>query len=106
MKVLKFIPALALVACSTAPQTPAVPDVPVVAPKTQVVIPTGLTAACPPLKPLTQTSYTQGASLDALKVWFGQYDVCAKRFSEFVSVVSPALNIKELGPQNQSDDSK
>lgn len=106
MKVLKFVPILVLVACTTTPQAPVVPDVPVVAPKTQVVIPTGLTAACPPLKPLTQTSYTQGASLDALKVWFGQYDVCAKRFSEFVSVVSPALNIKELGPQNPSDSSK
>jgi hypothetical protein len=94
----KFVALLAFIAlagCETAPPQPVVPNVPVVAPKTQVVIPTGLTATCPPLKKLTQASYTQGEATDALKGWFDQYDLCAGRFAKFVSVVAPALNIKE-----------
>lgn len=105
MKLLKLIPLLALLsACASAPQAPVVPDVPVVQPKTQIVIPTELTMPCPPLKKLTQTSYSQGASVDALKVWFDQYDTCASRFSKFVTVVAPALNIKELGTVAPSED--
>jgi hypothetical protein len=90
---------LALAGCETAPPQPVVPNVPLVAQKTEVVIPTGLTAACPPLTKLDQQSYTQGDATDALKIWFNQYDLCAGRFSQFVTVVAPALNIKELGPQ-------
>jgi hypothetical protein len=97
-KIAALLAFLALAGCETAPPQPVVQNVPVVAPKTQVVIPTGLTAACPPLKKLTLTSYTQGDSTDALKVWFDQYDLCAGRFSKFVGVVAPALNIKELAP--------
>jgi hypothetical protein len=97
-KIAALLAFLALTACETAPPKPVVPDVPVVAPKTQVVIPTGLTATCPPLKKLTQARYTQGEAADALKGWFDQYDLCAGRFAKFVSVVAPALNIKELAP--------
>lgn len=106
MRLLALIIVLSLAACKTVPETPPAPDLPVVQPKTEVVIPAGLTAPCGPLKPLTMTSYTQGASLDALKVWFNQYDLCSKRFSEFVGVVAPALNIKELGTINPAESSK
>lgn len=106
MRFLILVSLLALAACDTAPKQPSVPDVPVVAPKTEVVIPAGLTAACPPLQPLTQASYSQGDSLDALKGWFNQYDLCSKRFSKFVGIVAPALNIKELGTQNPDVGSK
>jgi hypothetical protein len=102
MKKLVFILALLLAACGTAPPQPVVPNVPLLPEKTQVVIPTGLTETCPPLKKLTQPSYTQGEAVTALKVWFDQYDLCAGRFAQFVSVVTPALNIKEVGPQNAS----
>lgn len=101
-KIAALLAVLALAACGTAPPPPVVPNVPLVAQKTEVVIPTGLTAACPPLKPLTQANYTQGMAVDALKVWFNQYDLCAGRFSQFVTVVAPALNIKEVGPQGAS----
>ena len=97
-KISALLAFLALCGCETAPPQPVVPNVPLVAQKTQVVIPTGLTAACPPLKKLTLGSYTQGDSTDAVKVWFDQYNLCAGRFSQFVSVVAPALNIKELAP--------
>lgn len=97
MKKIIALLAFALSACAGAPQ-PVVPNVPLLPEKTQVVIPTGLTAACPKLAPLTQASYTQGEAADALKVWFNQYDLCAGRFAQFVSVVAPALNIKELAP--------
>lgn len=116
-KIAALLAVLALTACVNAPPKPVVPDVPVLPEKTQVVIPTGLTATCPPLKKLTQASYTQGEAADALKVWFNQYDLCAGRFEQFVTVVAPALNIKELAPavpaaasapaaQNSSDVSK
>jgi hypothetical protein len=97
-KIAALLAFLALAGCDTAPPQPVVPNVPVVAPKTQVVIPTGLTDACPPLKKLSQSSYSQGESTDAVKVWFNQYDLCAGRFSKFVGVVAPALNIKEVDP--------
>jgi hypothetical protein len=89
---------LALTACVNAPPGAAVQNVPVIPEKTQVVIPTGLTDACPPLTKLTLANYTQGDSTDALKVWFNQYDMCARRFAKFVTVVTPALNIKEVDP--------
>lgn len=99
MKYVALLAALMLTACGTAPQQPAPPpDLPVIQPKTQVVIPTGLTDACPKLTPLNQASYTQGELVDALKGWFNQYDLCAGRFQQFVTVVAPALNIKELTP--------
>jgi hypothetical protein len=97
-KIAALLAALALTACVNAPPQPVVPNVPAIPEKTQVVIPTGLTATCPPLKKLTQASYTQGEATDALKVWFDQYDLCAGRFAKFVTVVAPALNIKELAP--------
>jgi hypothetical protein len=97
-KIAALLAFLALTACETAPPNPVVPDVPVIQEKTQVVIPTGLTATCPPLKKLPQASYTQGEATDALKGWFDQYDLCAGRFAQFVSVVAPALNIKEVAP--------
>jgi hypothetical protein len=97
-KIAALLAFLALTACETAPPQPVVPNVPVLPEKTQVVIPTGLTATCPPLKKLDQPSYTQGESTDALKIWFNQYDLCAGRFAQFVTVVAPALNIKELAP--------
>lgn len=106
MRLLSLLIVISLAACKTAPENPSVPDLPVVQPKTEVVIPAGLTAPCGPLKPLTMGSYTQGDSLDALKVWFDQYDSCSKRFSAFVGVVSPALNIKELGTINSASSSK
>jgi hypothetical protein len=93
-----LIAVLTLAACETAPTTPVVPNVPLLQEKTEVVIPTGLTAKCPPLTKLDKSSYTQGESLDPLKVWFDQYDLCAGRFEKFVGVVAPALNIKELTP--------
>ncbi len=103
MKKLVFIlAAVMLSACVSAPPPPVIPNVPLLQEKTQVVIPTGLTAACPPLKPLDQANYSQGMAVDALKVWFNQYDLCAGRFSQFVTVVTPALNIKEVGPQPAS----
>jgi hypothetical protein len=99
MKYAALLAALLLAACGTTPPQPAPPpDVPVIQPKTQVVIPTGLTDACPKLQPLTKQSYTQGEFTDALKVWFDQYDLCAGRFQKFVTVVAPALNIKEVDP--------
>jgi hypothetical protein len=99
-KLAPLFAALMLSACAvTPPPAPVVPNVPVIPEQTQVVIPTGLTDACPPLKPLTQASYTQGESAKVLKGWFDQYDLCAGRFSQFVTVVTPALNIKEVDPQ-------
>lgn len=97
-KLFSILAALTLTACANTPPQPIVPNVPLLPEKTQVVIPTGLTDVCPPLKPLDQASYTQGMSVGALKVWFDQYDLCAGRFSQFVTVVTPALNIKEVGP--------
>jgi hypothetical protein len=98
-KWLALLAVLALSACETAPpEKPVVPDVPAIQEKTQVVIPTGLTAACPPLAPITQPQLTQGELVDALKGWFNQYDLCAGRFAQFVTVVAPAINIKELAP--------
>jgi hypothetical protein len=97
-KIATLLAALALTACVNAPPQPVVPNVPLVAQKTEVVIPTGLTDACPPLTKLSLPSYTQGDSTDALAVWFNQYNMCARRFSKFVGVVTPALNIKEVDP--------
>jgi hypothetical protein len=105
MKYAALLAALLIAGCATAPPPPPPPpDLPVIAPKTQVVIPTGLTAACPKLAPLTQPSYTQGQLADVLKGWFDQYDLCAGRFSQFVSVVAPALNIKEVDPAVPASD--
>jgi hypothetical protein len=98
-KLATLFAALVLSACAVTPPKPVVPNVPVLPEQTQVVIPTGLTAACPALKPLTKASYTQGEAANALKGWFDQYDLCAGRFSQFVTVVTPALNIKEVAPQ-------
>lgn len=100
MKLLWIAPLFVLAACSTAPQP--VPDVPLVAQKTEVVVPPELIAPCGPLTPLSKTSYNQGETLDVLKGWFNQYSDCSARFSKFVGIVKPALNIKE----NAGDSSK
>lgn len=73
------------------------PDVPLIAPKTAVVIPQGLIADCPPLTLLTEgKSYTQGDALDAINIWKGQYDDCAVRFKKYVDLTGKALNINEV----------
>lgn len=107
MKLWTLLLPFLLAACASPKQDqPVVPDVPLIPPKTEVVIPKGLTAACEPLKPLTNSVYTQGETLEVLKGWFDQYDSCASRFSTFVNLVAPALKIKEVGDQNPTSDSK
>jgi hypothetical protein len=95
MKYFALLLALALCACSTTPQPPVVPDVPVVQQKTTVNIEPGLIAPCAPLQPLTAQEYSQGDSTTMISIWASQYDACAKRFTKFVNLVGPVLNINE-----------
>ena len=96
-----------LTACSSAPPKPVVPDVPVIAEKTTVVIPPGLIAACPPLAVLDESrAYTQGDTLDVLAVWINLYGTCAARFEKYVTLTSKVLNINESPSSNTTDGSK
>lgn len=86
---------------------PVVPDTPLIAPKTAVVVPPGLVAECPPLTPLTPgKTYTQGDTLDAINAWAGQYDDCSKRFKKYVDLTGKALNINQIPPSNTDNASK
>jgi hypothetical protein len=93
-----------LTACST--QKIETPNVPVVAPKTTVIIPEGLIAPCPSLAKLDASkSYNQGDTLDVIAKWVAQYDLCSDRFRRYVDLTGKALNINEV-PVNTPDTSK
>jgi hypothetical protein len=88
---------LVLTSCTLGPPKPVVPDVPALpAQKQTVTIPSGLIADCDPMtKPDSTRAYTQGQSLDIVKVWRDEYTDCASRLHRFVAVVTPVLNINE-----------
>lgn len=96
MKIVLLALCVALAACTTAPPKPVVPDLPLDPQKQTVVISPGLIKPCTPLTNLDTTkNYTQGDSLDVVSVWADEANDCARRFSEFVGLVSKALNINE-----------
>lgn len=96
MKILLLTLVLVLTACTTAPPVPSVPDVPLVPQKQTVNIEPGLIAPCAPLTNLDPTrNYTQGDSVDVVKVWADEYTDCSTRFQKFVEIISKALNINE-----------
>jgi hypothetical protein len=79
-----------------------IPNVPVVAQKTTVVIPQSLLQDCQPLSKLVPNqAYNQGQFLDAFNVWDGEHTDCMLRFNKLRDLTAKAFNI-QIVPQNQT----
>jgi hypothetical protein len=48
---------------------------------------------CPPMKPLQSSTYDQGESLEAIKIWADDYSNCKSKHHALILLIKQAFNL-------------
>lgn len=90
-KILSVICCIGIVGCTTTP----LPTSPIITRDTSIHIDPRLLEDCPNLEHLQLSKYSQGESLEAVKVWANEYSECKTRHHVLSLLVKQAFNLTD-----------